>query len=83
MPKKKDWVIIERHMGREGNWGQCCHDCQKIEIDPRQDNRQFLKTLIHELIHAAFPEANEADVVRATLMVYRGVWKKGYRRIFD
>lgn len=81
--KRRGWKIEEKCLGREKAAGLCDHRNHKIIVDPRQFSREYLKTLIHELTHAAFPNCTETEIIKATMLIYRGVWKKNFRRIYD
>jgi len=77
---KKKLKIIEVKLGREKRWGQT--DCHKsVELDPRMLSKRYLRILIHELLHVAWPEMKEREVRRVSRLVRDGVWKQGYRRL--
>jgi hypothetical protein len=71
--------IVERKLGREGNLGQQIGDL--IEIDPRQNSKEYLDTLIHECLHACFPDLSEQAVVDSANVITDAVWRQNYRRI--
>ena len=52
-----------------------------IEIDPRQTERDFTNTLIHELLHRELPDLSEDAVIRVANKFEWELWKMGYRRI--
>ena len=73
--------IIEKKLGRERALGQAWAGLDVIEIDPRQDERERLDTLIHELLHVMMPEWSEETVVEAAKWLSRHLWKQRYRRM--
>lgn len=71
--------VTERKLGREKALGQECHGF--IEIDPRQSEHEYLDTLIHECLHAHFPDLTEQQVVKIANSLTKILWKAKYRRI--
>ena len=71
--------IIERKLGRERALGQAWDDL--VEIDPRQDSKEYLDTAIHELLHVAQPDLSETSVIRVSRLISSALWKLGFRRI--
>lgn len=72
--------IIEKKLGRDGVWGWC-YDDGLIEIDPRQQSKRYLNTIIHEMLHHHFPQTSETEVTRIATIMANVLWKKRYRRI--
>lgn len=52
-----------------------------IRIDPRQCPKEYLDTLIHEMLHFCFPQMAEHMVIRAARKISKVLWKQGYRRM--
>lgn len=73
--------IRERKLGREKALGQCWIGRNLVEIDPRQDSKEYLNTTIHEVLHALFPDMTEPCVNWAAGNIARALWGKNYRRI--
>jgi hypothetical protein len=75
--------ITERKLGRERALGLINDETEAIEIDPRQTPREWLSTLVHEAVHAAFPElkTKEAKVLKAERKITSILWKAGVRRV--
>lgn len=73
-------IIREKKLGRENVWG-FCYDDGLIEIDPRLDSKDYMDTLLHEMIHHHFPETSEADVERIATLMANALWKRRYRRV--
>lgn len=53
----------------------------KITIDPRQRSRTYLNTLIHELLHAIFPEMSETRVKKIAGIITRHLWDQNFRKV--
>lgn len=58
-----------------------CHSNGEIEIDPRQSPREFLETLLHELLHRHFSMLSEEAVETAATEMADAMWGMKYRRI--
>lgn len=54
-----------------------------IELDPDQKPRQYLDTLIHEILHIMYPDDSETKISRNASTITHHIWKKGYRRVDD
>lgn len=52
-----------------------------VEVDPNQKPRQYLDTLIHEILHVMYPDDSETKISRNASTITHHIWKKGYRRI--
>lgn len=61
--------------------GECIPSEFDIWLDPRQDSKEFLDTLIHEITHCILPELSEANVAKVSRIYSKAIWKKGFRRI--
>ena len=79
MPRKV--TVIERKLKRERSVGQVFLEDRIIEIDPRQKPREWLSTLIHEALHVAFPDMDEAPVAAAEKKIAAILWQNGVRRV--
>lgn len=51
-----------------------------VDIDPNQPPRQYLDTLIHEILHILYPEDSETKISRNASTITHHIWKKNYRR---
>lgn len=52
-----------------------------IEITPDQKPRQYLDTLIHEILHVMYPKDSETKISQNASTITHHIWKKGYRRL--
>lgn len=73
--------VIERKLGREKAFGQAFNEERLIEIDPRQDSKNYIDTLIHEWWHCEFPEATERFVASKSKKLAKFLWKHNVRLI--
>ena len=73
--------VIDKKLGRQKAVGQAYSDARVIEIDPRQTSKNYLDTLIHELLHVYNPEWSENKVSKTANEITDIIWKKNYRRI--
>jgi hypothetical protein len=72
--------VVERKLGREHfPYGQ--QEEKLIEIDPRQTEKEYLGTLLHEFFHYTFPDLSERQVLKIEKNLQEILWKRKYRRI--
>jgi len=55
------WTIRRCRVSPD-RWGDCCYETKTIRISDRLTGEAFLNTLVHELIHARWPDLNEQAV---------------------
>lgn len=82
--KGKVLQVIERKLGREKAVGQAFTfepGSGVVEIDPRQAAREYLDTLVHEMLHIEFPDLEEDRVAACSRRLSAALWKQNYRRI--
>jgi hypothetical protein len=80
---KKPIRVVERKLGKNKCVGVFWPHRNLVEIDPRQSSKEYLNTLVHELLHAACPEMTEEGVIRVANLVARHLWKQKYRKILE
>lgn len=61
--------------------GYAYTDKNLVEITPDQSPRQYLDTLIHEILHIMYPEDSETKISRNASTLTHHIWKKNYRRL--
>lgn len=82
MPSKTNKIkVIDKKLGRQRAVGQAYSDTRVIEIDPRQTSKNYLDTLIHELLHVYAPKWSETRVNKTAKEMTQIIWQKNYRRI--
>jgi len=79
------WLLrLTRLRGNAAGWA-CMPDeknpqiQRKILIDCRLKGRSLLETIIHECLHAIFPQLSEESVTAAARDIARVLWALGYR----
>jgi hypothetical protein len=84
MPQRRTRKIVVRKLrGWSGGLLGHCYPSGLIEIDPRQDEQEFLNTLVHELLHREQPDLSETAVIRIADWISWELWKFEYRRLRD
>jgi len=75
--------IIQRKLGRHGADGRYLKGRKNaiIEIDPRQDPKNELDTLIHEALHHSFPDLDEDSVEKAAQEITEIAWAYNFRKV--
>jgi len=73
--------VVERKLGRERAWGQSWQGEGLVEIDPRQNAKEYLGTCIHETLHELLPNHSEKFIEKAEFTLLRVLWKLGYRKV--
>ena len=76
-------TISEKKLGREKALGECYFGTGQINIDPRQDSKEYLNTLIHEMAHLRMPEWDEQSIIDLATGFTEAIWAMGFRRIKD
>ena len=79
--KSKALKVVERKLGREDAHAQVFMGEGLIEIDPRQNPREYQASLIHECLHECFPQATEDEVLEAEKIIGDTLWEQNYRKI--
>lgn len=78
IPKTKKIRIIEKKM--RVYHGYAFPNKLRIEIRTNQTQVEYLGTLVHELLHIAFPDMSESKIDAIARMITFHLWKQGYRR---
>jgi len=73
--------IKEKKLGRENAYGIAYQEKNLIVVDPRQDSREYMNTLIHERLHLLYPKWTEATVIRTSNALTELLWDCNYRKI--
>lgn len=83
MPKVETerWRVFTQKLGRQKAAGICDYKKKEILIDPRQDSRERMDSLQHEMLHALFPSLSEKRVIECARLMTGVLWDDGYRRI--
>jgi hypothetical protein len=84
MPKRRQLPklhVVERKLGREKALGLCHQRQGLVEIDTRHCSKEYLDTMIHEMLHMYFPEAEEEKVTRVANKMTQVLWRRNFRRL--
>ena len=75
---------VEKKLGRQRALGLADKDADGkgiIVVDPRQDSKERLDTLIHEALHHIRPDWQEKYVARTSRKIARIIWRDRWRRV--
>lgn len=78
--KIKNPIIKHKDLSADGVYGYASQEDFEIEIDPNQGDKEYLNTLIHEMLHCFLPDLQERFIIRIADIMAENVWKKGYRK---
>ena len=69
-----------RKLGRHRAVGLCWDDQKSvlIEVDSRLTPRNTFGTVIHELLHAAYPDMTEEEVLKGEAIIASNLYRYGY-----
>ena len=59
--------------------GQCFQQSAVVEVALKQPSRELLDTLIHELLHAEFPNEKERSITQAARDISAVLHRVGFR----
>jgi hypothetical protein len=62
-------------------WGVCYKEKHLIEILESLDALSYLDTMIHELLHYYFQDAEEDYVEKVATIIAGVLWDRNYRRL--
>lgn len=79
MPKRFD--VIRKKLGQNKAWGIAYHNDSRIYIDERLKGKKELEIIIHESMHILFPEMEETDIVKNSVILTNTLWHQQYRKI--
>jgi hypothetical protein len=79
--RKRFWLLKFTNVLRKGNIGEChSHAKRELRIRKDLDEQLALDCLLHESLHAAFPDLKEDAVNEASTDITKIMWDLGYRR---
>lgn len=61
-------------------YGDCNYELRRIRLDERLAGSDYLDTLLHELIHARWPDISESSVAEFAGLLTTVLEQEGYRR---
>lgn len=74
-------TVKEKKLGKLQVKGMAYMSEGYIEIDPRLKPKDYLNTLIHEMLHCYLPDLEEEDIECMGTRISNQLWRKGYRKI--
>ena len=78
--KIKKPTIRHKDLSGDNVYGYAMQEDFEIEIDPKQSSKEYLNTLIHEILHCFLPDLQERFIVRMADILADEVWKRGYKK---
>ena len=85
MPKSKVVLkhptIVEKDLTADNVWGWANQEDFEIEVEKTQPSKEYLNTLIHEMIHCMLPNLAEKSVVKMANIMTDEIWRKRFRRL--
>jgi hypothetical protein len=76
--------LREKKLGREKALGLATSDDDgkpEVIIDPRQDSRERMDTVIHEGLHHICPDWSESKITKAAKKLAALLWNDRFRRV--
>ena len=77
-------VVNKEILESDGCVGQCwpgASEDNRMEVDPRQTQLDYMDTVIHEALHMLFPAEKERAVLKGGTSIAQLLWRLGYRRV--
>jgi hypothetical protein len=73
--------VIYKKLGKEKVYGFANLGDNEIEIDVRLKGKKHLEIMLHECLHILYPEAEEEEIVRNSIILTNTIWWEHYRRV--
>lgn len=73
--------VIYKKLGKEKVYGFANLGDNEIEIDVRLKGKKHLEIMLHECLHILYPEAEEDEIVRNSIILTNTIWWEHYRRV--
>lgn len=80
MAKKKPILVVHRKLGKHKADGLAWTEDRKIEIDERVKGKDYLETVIHEVMHIQNPKWPELRVEGNARELAEILWQQGFRK---
>ena len=81
MKRRPPIVVRERKLAREKADGLYWPETRAIEIDPRQPPKEYLDSVVHEVLHDALPSFSERRINSVSRLISRVLWNQSYRKV--
>ena len=66
---------------KDGVWGWANKEDFEIDIEKLQCGKEYLNTLIHEMLHCMLPDLSERSITKMADIMAAQIWKRRYRRL--
>jgi len=66
--------VTYKKLGKEKVYGFANLGDNEIEIDPRLKGKKHLEIMLHECLHILYPEAEEDEIVRNSIILTNTLW---------
>jgi hypothetical protein len=77
----KEPTIREADLSSQNALGFAYQEDFEIEIEKNQSSKEYLNTLIHEMLHCFLPDLKEGQITRLADIMSNQIWRKNYRRV--
>lgn len=72
--------IQNKKIAEKNILGYATQEDFEIEIDPRQSSKEYLNTLIHEMLHCFLPDLKEKHIIKMADLLSAAIWNRRFRR---
>lgn len=79
--KLKKPKVQEKDLTADDVWGWATKEDFEVEIEKNQPSREYLNTLIHEMLHCLLPDLNEGQIDKMATMLADEIWRRRFRRL--
>ena len=66
-------------LGRQKVWGNA--DEYPLQIEDRLKGKKELEIYVHESLHYLWPEADEDEIEKKSILLTNTLWHEGYRKV--
>lgn len=74
-------TIVHKDLMADEVWGYADKEDFLVEIEPNQKSKEYLNTLIHEMLHCFLPDLEEQHIRKMADLLSAEIWRRKYRRI--
>ena len=67
-------------LGKQKVWG-FAHSDGLVEIDEKLKGKKHLEILLHECLHLLYPNDDEDEIVKKSVILTNTLWGEKYRRV--
>jgi hypothetical protein len=81
--RNKFWNVESESKIPIGLLGQCDYEKKTLHIPHEGDTKDELGTIIHEVLHAVYPDLNEDAIIEGENAITRILWDLKWRKNID